>query len=57
MEPQINTEIYRYSIEFKAIALNQYPLGRTAELQKNDGKLSGFDALKFTFKIFKVEPK
>lgn len=40
-------------IEFQAIAQNEYPLGRTAELQKIDGELSGLDALKFTFKIFK----
>ncbi|MBW4449267.1 MAG: hypothetical protein KME38_21095 [Spirirestis rafaelensis WJT71-NPBG6] len=54
MEPQINTEIYRYSIEFKAIALNEYLLGRTADLQKIDGELSSLDTLKFTFEIFKV---
>jgi hypothetical protein len=41
----------------EAIGLNKYPLGISADLQKIDGELSGLDALKLTFKIFKVEPK
>ncbi|MBD2775229.1 glycosyltransferase [Iningainema tapete] len=39
-------------VEFRVIAPEEFPLGKTRELQKIDGELSGFAALKFTINYF-----
>lgn len=39
-------------IEFRAIAPDEFPLGKTQELQEIDGELSGLDAFKFTVTTF-----
>jgi zeaxanthin glucosyltransferase len=39
-------------IEFRAIAPDEFPLGKTQKLQEIDGELSGLDAFKFTVTTF-----